>query len=241
MSQTAPHSPAHPPVPESLSGRSARTYEKVFAHPLSHDLEAEAVRHLLRELGHDVKDDDRRVIARYSSHTLALHVAPDKTPLPTDALMVLRHYLQATAAKSDPTPAGDCCLVIDHHEARILSLDGSHAQPQRIVARSTKAQEAETHGERNFHLGKEKTDPKAYFQATATAVRSAHRVVLLGNGKGTASEMELFAAWLEHHEPAVAAKIAGKLVVDEHHLTDGELVTKARNHLAHLSPTAPRV
>lgn len=236
MKSSLPHSPA---VPDSLSGRSARTYEKVFAHPLTHDLEAEAVRHLLRELGHEVKDDDRRVIARLNSNTLALHVTPERGPLTADGIMILRHYLQATAATPAAMPTGDCCLVIDHHEARILSLDETHTQPQRIHARSTTAQVAETHGERNFHLGKEKSDPKAYFQTTASAVRSAHRIVLLGNGKGTASEMELFAAWLERHEPAIASKIAGKIAVDEHHLTDGELAAKARNHLTHLSPAAP--
>ena len=34
--------------------------------------------------------------------------------------------------------------------------------------------------------------------------------------------------WLRHRHPEVAKRILGSLVVDEHHLTDAQLVAKAR-------------
>jgi hypothetical protein len=40
--------------------------------------------------------------------------------------------------------------------------------------------------------------------------------------------MDQFVAWLKLHHPELAKRIIGSLVVDEHHLTEGQLLAKAR-------------
>jgi len=44
--------------------------------------------------------------------------------------------------------------------------------------------------------------------------------------------MEQFIAWLKLHHPDQASHIIGSLVVDEHHLTDDQLLAKARDFYA---------
>jgi hypothetical protein len=46
------------------------------------------------------------------------------------------------------------------------------------------------------------------------------------------SEMDQFIAWLKTHHPEVAKRIIGSQVVDEHHLTTGQLLAKAREFYA---------
>ena len=40
--------------------------------------------------------------------------------------------------------------------------------------------------------------------------------------------MDQFVAWLRLHHPSLAERIIGCLVVDEHHLSEGQLLEKAR-------------
>lgn len=44
--------------------------------------------------------------------------------------------------------------------------------------------------------------------------------------------MDSFGAWLKTHHPDLAGRIVGSVVVDESHLTDDELLTKARQFFA---------
>jgi len=44
--------------------------------------------------------------------------------------------------------------------------------------------------------------------------------------------MDQFVAWLKLHHPKLAKRIIGSLVADEHHLTEGQLLAKAREFYA---------
>jgi hypothetical protein len=44
--------------------------------------------------------------------------------------------------------------------------------------------------------------------------------------------MDQFIAWLKLHHADVANRIIGSLVVDEHHLTENQLLAKAREFYA---------
>jgi len=46
--------------------------------------------------------------------------------------------------------------------------------------------------------------------------------------------MEQFIAWMKNHHPELAKRIVGSLVVDEHHLTEGQLLAKAKDFYANL-------
>ena len=58
----------------------------------------------------------------------------------------------------------------------------------------------------------------------------AGKILLFGAGTGTSSEMEQFVVWLKHHHAEVAGRIIGTQVIDEHHLTEAQLLAKAREY-----------
>jgi len=44
--------------------------------------------------------------------------------------------------------------------------------------------------------------------------------------------MEQFMMWVKLHQPELAKRIIGSLVVDEHHLSEDQLLAKARKFYA---------
>ncbi len=46
------------------------------------------------------------------------------------------------------------------------------------------------------------------------------------------SEMDQFVNWLKLHHGGLATRISGCIIVDEHHLTEGQLLAKAREYFA---------
>ena len=62
----------------------------------------------------------------------------------------------------------------------------------------------------------------------AAALEGAGPILIFGTGTGTGSEMEQFVAWLGQHHPDVARRVIGSLAIDENHLTEGQLLAKAR-------------
>jgi len=69
-------------------------------------------------------------------------------------------------------------------------------------------------------------------------LKEAGQILIFGSGSGTANEMDQFIAWLKIHHPELAKRIAGSLIIDEHHFTDAQLLAKARDLFA-LQPVPP--
>ena len=59
--------------------------------------------------------------------------------------------------------------------------------------------------------------------------------MLFGTGTGASSAMEQLIGHLKHHHADVAKRIVGSLAVDEHHLTEGQLLARAREFYAALA------
>jgi len=83
-----------------------------------------------------------------------------------------------------------------------------------------------------FSRGQEKPDPDSFFEPVAAMLNGAGKILIFGTGTGMSSEMDQFVAWLNLHHPIVAKRIIGSLVIDEHHLTEGQLLAKARELFA---------
>jgi hypothetical protein len=70
------------------------------------------------------------------------------------------------------------------------------------------------------------------YQLVAEELKSAGQILIFGTGTGTSNEMDQFVAWLKTRHPHLAERIIGSLVVDEQHLTNDQLLAKARDFYA---------
>ena len=60
--------------------------------------------------------------------------------------------------------------------------------------------------------------------------------MLFGTATGASSAMVQLEADLKAHHQDIAGRIIGSAVVDEHHLTENQLLAKARSSLFRLEP-----
>ena len=213
-----------------LTGSHRRTYETIFQHPISHNLQWRDVNALLEEIGHVAQEPNGHLKVTRNGQTMVLHSPRTKDFSDADELMDLRRFLE----RSETTPAATdekdvhWLLVIDHHEARIFRAEMHGAVPQRLLPHTPEEYFRHAKHSREVSRGKEKPDPNSFFEPVAKALHAAGRILIFGTGKGTSSEMDQFIAWSKKHHPELAQRFIGSLTVDEHHLTDDQLLAKAR-------------
>jgi hypothetical protein len=213
----------------SLSGSHLRTYERIFQHPISHNLEWRDVRSLMGELGQTEEQANGNLKVTRNGQTLMLHPSGKKDVSEMKEIMSLRHFLERSekATMADAVLETHWLLVIDHHEARIFHSEMTGAVPQRILPHKPE-EFSHAHHSKDVSRGQEKPDPASFFEPIAKALQAPGPLLIFGTGTGTSSEMEQFVAWVKIHHFDLSQRIIGSLVVDEHHLTEGQLLAKAR-------------
>ena len=210
----------------SLAGAHLRTYETIFQHPISHNLKWHDVHALLEELCQVEQEQNGNIKVTRNGQSTVLHPHSTKGVYGADEIMAMRHFLERSETAPAPAVADEAhwLLVIDHHEARIFHAEVHGSAPIRILPEPYFRHPRDSG---NVSKGKEKPDPHGFFEPVAKALQPAAQILVFGTGTGTSSEMDQFVLWLKTHHYDLARRIIGTVVVDEHHLTTDQLVTKA--------------
>jgi hypothetical protein len=225
---------------QTLSGSHLRTYNTIFQHPISHNLEWRAVCALLKQVGQIAEEPNGHLKATRNGQTLILHKPHTKDIAEDRDVMALRHFLEhsETIPPETDAKAAHWLLVIDHHEARVYRSEIHGAQPGRILPHDVKEHFNQVQDAQEVSRGKEKPDPNSFFEPVAKALQAAGQILIFGTGTGSSSEMGQFITWLKTNHPEMASRIIGSLAVDEQHLTKDQILAKAREFYANadLSP-----
>ncbi len=223
---------SHTP-PSSLASSHLRTYEKIFQHPLSHNLPWRDVLALFSQLGEVVTERNGNLRITLNGHPLVMPTPHMKDVAEVKEMMKLRHFLEQAEAK--PVDSGEqaslVLVVIDHHRARLFDVMAQDSSPREILF--VKPDEHLRHGRdtRDPVNGKAILTPGLSFEPVAQALKAASRILIFGTGTGASCEMVQFTAWLKKHHAEIAGRVAGERAVDERHLTDGQLLAQARELL----------
>jgi hypothetical protein len=186
---------------------------------------------LFRHLGQvEIEPNGNLKVTRHG-RTLVLHAPRTKEVADTAELMALRHFLEKTSAVplNGKAIGADWLVVIDHREARIYRSTEPDSVPQQIRP-AHKPDEFFRHApnSKDFSRGQEKPEPNSFFEPVAGVLNGAGKVLIFGSGTGTSSEMEQLVAWLKENRPELGKRIVGTEVIDEHHVTEAQLLAKAR-------------
>jgi hypothetical protein len=217
-----------------LTGSHLRTYNTIFQHPVSHNLDWRNVRALFEHLGEVVEQPNGNLKVTRNGQFLVLHPPRTKDVAETDEIMALRHFLERSETIAPGTNGKEAhwLLVIDHREARLFRSEMHGVIPQQILPHKPDDYFRHAHNSKDFSKGQEKPDPNNFFEPVAKALQAAGPILIFGAGTGTSSEMDQFIAWAKIYYPEVAKRIIGSLVVDGHHLTERQLLAKAREFYA---------
>jgi len=216
-----------------LTGSHRRTYKALFQHPISHNLEWRAVYGLLEKLGQLVEEPNGNMKATRNGQTLVLTPPTTKDVASEDEVMSLRHFIELSEPAAIPSPTVEekdvhFLLVIDHQQARLFRSEMHGAVPQQILPHEPDEYFRHAQDSKDFSRGQEKPNPNSFFEPVAKALQNAGQILIFGAGVGMSSEMDQFIAWLKIHHPTLAVRIIGSITVDEQHLTDDQLLAKAR-------------
>ncbi len=226
----------------SLTGSHLRTYEAIFRHPAPHNLAWRDVRALLAELGQVADEANGHLKVTRHGHSLILHSPHTKEITERSTLTELRRFIEQSEKPAAPAdgPDGHWLVVINHHEALVYRSVIHGNVPLQVLPHAPEAFFRHTAHSKDFSRGQEKPDPATFFGPVAAALGAAGKIVVFGSGKGTGSEMEQFIAWAKQHHPALAARIIGSVVIDQHHTTPAQLLAKAREFYATVPPSLLR-
>jgi hypothetical protein len=220
----------------ALTGSHLRTYQTIFQHPVSHNLEWRSVRTLLEKVGHVAEEPNGNLKVTRNGQILVLHPPRTKDVAETEEVMALRHFLERSEVALPPANGREphLLVVIDHHVARLFRSEVNDGVPERILPHEPDDYFRHATHSKEFSRGQEKPNPTDFFEPVAKALQAAGHILVFGTGTGTSSEMDQFITWLNLHHSDVAKRIIGAVVVDEHHLTEPQLLAKAREFYAHV-------
>ena len=213
-----------------LSGSHRSTYDAIFQHPVARNLHWRDVRSMLDVVSELHRQPNGNLKFTRNGQTLTLRPKREKDVADVEELMEIRHFLDRSgAATQEATAEGtNLLVVIDHREARIYRAELSGSVPQRITpydphgtARHLRHVEPDSDGQR-------KPEVSSFYEDVAMTLRGAEKVLVFGSGTGASSAMDHLIAELKRRHPAVASRVVGAVVVDEQHLSEDQLLAKAR-------------
>jgi hypothetical protein len=215
-----------------LSGPHQKVYERVFQHPMPHNLQWREVWAMLGAIddANVVEDDKGNLKVTRNGQTLALHRPRGKDLADKKELSQVRYFLERSGIPVPTSPAAGAHLlvVIDHREARIFSTEMHGAVPQRITPYDPFGFGRDLRYNQDDSNGQRKPEQKRFYEAVAKTLEGAKQILLFGSGTGASSAMEHLLVELKHRHKELAERVVGSVAVDEHHLTDDQLLAKAR-------------
>jgi hypothetical protein len=219
-----------------LSGPHQKVYQHIFQHPMPHNLQWRDVWSMLNSLpdATATEDDNRNIKVSRNGQTLSLHRPRGKDLADKQELMQVRHFLErsetpAPSQAAKPTaPATHLLVVIDHREARIYNAELHGSVPHRITPYDPFGYGRYLHSVTNDDNGTLMPERKSFYEAVAKTLQGAEKILVFGTGTGTSSAMEQLLLDLRKHHHEIAGRVVASVAVDEHHLSEDQLLAKAR-------------
>ena len=214
-----------------MHGTHQSTYDAIFQHPVSRNLQWREVRSMLDALADGVAEEHNgNVKFTRNGQTLVMHPPRRKDFSDVQELMKIRHFLEQSATLALPATASGTHLlvVIDHREARIFEAEVHGTVPRRIAPFDPQGTHRYLHSVTDDANGQRKPELKAFYEAVAASLNNAKQILILGSSTGASSAMDHLRADLKQNHPAIASRIVGAVVIDEKHMTEDQMLAQAR-------------
>jgi hypothetical protein len=218
-----------------LHGAHRRTFDAIFQHPIARNLSWREVRSMLDSMSDIVQDETGRALKlSRNGRTVVLHSPMQKHVSDVQELMDLRRFLEGSILPfPQPRAAGAHLLVvIDHRLARIYKAELHGSSPERVLPYDQSGSGRHLHHVEDDSNGQRKPERKSFYNAIAKTLHGAQQILLFGSGTGASSAMEQLIAELDEHHKELASLVVGAVVVDQPHLTEDQLLAKAREFYA---------
>jgi hypothetical protein len=206
------------------------TYDQLFQHPIARNLEWRHLRTLLESLADSVEEHVENIKFTRNGQTLVVHPPRRKDFSDVHQLMKIRHFLETSPfpVVGASIDGGHILVVIDHRTARIYRTDVHGTVPQLIVPFDRNGTGRHLHYVENDATGQRKPEQRSFYAAVARTLRNAENILIFGCGTGASSAMDQLLVELRENHQDIARRVVRTVVVDEPHLSEDQLLAKAR-------------
>ena len=213
-----------------LTGTQLKTYKSIFQHPVVHDLRWNDLHAMLGAVA-ELKDETNGTVkVTRNGLSLFLHAPAGRDVTDVEIIMKIRHFLDQSKNTPEKTVAegAHMLVVIDHREARIFDTEMKGEVPQKITPHHSTAKDRYLHNVQDDANGQRRPENKKFYENVAATLKDAQQILVFGNATGAASAMQQLTNDLEKHHKEIAGRVIGWINVDEKHMSDNQLLAKAR-------------
>ncbi len=216
-------------MPSTLSAAHKATYDSIFSHPVSHNLEWRSLIAVFNQLGDLEEESNGKMKFSRNGQTLTLHSRGKDVEV--EEIMHIRHFLESSEDRpADARIGNDAMVVLDHSGAKIYRAGEETAH---LVPLDPSGHDQQVHNPKGDSGGKQGPLRKLFHEALAEKLQGLNRILLVGDGQGASSEVDHFMNELkEHHHEKLAERIVGTEVADISHMTEGDFAARAREFFA---------
>jgi hypothetical protein len=226
-----------------LHGAHLRTLQALFRHPPAHNLEWMDVVTLIEKIGSVQERGGNKYSFEVGGEHLLMH-KPHTKDLISSEVADLRHFLQRTgwspeassraAARPEP-PAPTLMVVLDHHGARIYSIDtapDSASKPEIKPYDPHHFLHHLTHKDQSREQGQRAPEDAEFYRRISDALAAGGRIVVVGHGTGKSNAAQHLTEYLRTHHHETYQRIVREIEADLSAVTTPQLLVLAEQALA---------
>ncbi len=211
-----------------MNSNIQRIYDQVFQHPITHNLEWKDVRTLFESLGEVQDEKNSNVKVSIAGQTIVFDSPTHSDIISSDQINKIRHLITVASQDKGGEVGLHMLLVIDHKEAKVYQTEMKGAVPETIKPHNSLGHEGHVHSKHDFRDHIEKPNHKEYFEAVTSRLKDAEKILIFGDGEGSSNTMDLYVTWLTEHNKPLSQRILAAVKVDQSHMTEGQLLARAR-------------
>ena len=216
-----------------LSSKNIRTMERLYHHPVSHNLEWHDVVALVEKVGTVKEEAHGRLTLTVNEISRQFHRSDDGAVSDPKQVLELRHLLESagigkTISDEKTDGANRFVAVVTQRETKVFTMGPAIRDAERV--RPDDSHHVLHHLQHAEGGDTAASSPvsRAYYEAICHSLTTADEILLVGSGTGASCAREHLSAFLDAHHAPLAQKVVGSLTVDVEALTDGELRQRAR-------------
>jgi len=219
-----------------LNSKTQGTFDQIFQHPITHNLEWRDLKAMFSHLGEIEEEHNGNLKVTIGTHTIVFQSPDLSENASVETVTSIRHFLRTAHSDVSSIEAPHVLIVIDHREARIYHLELNDSAPETIRPYDPNGDKTHVHHRKHEDSGhNQQLTYDSYFRAIGTSLKDVEQIVIFGSGVGASSAMELLVNWLRKHEPKICDRIVAKISVDQSHMSEVQLLAKARTTYASLA------
>lgn len=186
---------------------------------------------MFTELGELTEEGNGKYKFERNSQTLTLEVRGKDVEI--DEMVRIRHFLDSSARVIVGEVTNDMIVVLDHAGARIYRANVHDLQPVHVEPVDPHNHDHQVHNPLGDSGGQQGNHRKQFYENVVEKLLRADRILMVGDGHGASSEVDRFLTELEEsNHKDLAQRVVMNESLDLHHMTEPELLAKARKFFA---------